>query len=194
MAKFCVNCGKELGENSKFCGECGTPVAVNEEIKEEQIVEEVEATEETVQEEPIAEAVPAEEIKEEPIEQEPAIEEPAVIPMPEAEENQTPVTPIPSHSPNVTPAAPSNNYVSTWAYFGLMFVFAIPLVGLITSIIMSFAPKNRSLKNFARANLIWTIICFVLSLISIILMFLLGYEIIEDMTYEIQYMLDDIRW
>ncbi|MBP5678244.1 MAG: zinc-ribbon domain-containing protein [Bacilli bacterium] len=26
MAKFCINCGKELGDTDKVCSQCGTPV------------------------------------------------------------------------------------------------------------------------------------------------------------------------
>lgn len=32
---FCINCGSELEENTRFCSECGTPIPVIEEQKEE---------------------------------------------------------------------------------------------------------------------------------------------------------------
>lgn len=48
--------------------------------------------------------------------------------------------------------------VGTGAFFGLELVFAIPLVGLIVSIILSFAPKNRNLRHYAQAKLIWAVI------------------------------------
>lgn len=71
------------------------------------------------------------------------------------------------------PAADAiDKVVSTGAYFGLMFLFAIPLIGLIACIIMAFAPKNPNIKNYARAMLIWTIIGLVLTgiLIAVIAM------------------------
>lgn len=41
------------------------------------------------------------------------------------------------------------------AFFGLIVLFSIPVIGWIACIIMAFAPKNQSIKNYARAKLIW---------------------------------------
>ena len=41
--------------------------------------------------------------------------------------------------------------LSPWAYFGYSLLFAIPLVGLILLIILSFSAKNINLKNYARS-------------------------------------------
>ena len=61
------------------------------------------------------------------------------------------------------PAAdPTNKVVGTGAYFGLMLLFAIPIIWQIACIIMAFAPKNKNIKHFARAMLIWTVIAIVL--------------------------------
>ena len=62
--------------------------------------------------------------------------------------------------------------VKTGAYFWLMLLFAIPVIGLISVIIFSFAPKKQSLKNFARANLIWVIVGLVLTLIAALVGFI----------------------
>jgi len=61
------------------------------------------------------------------------------------------------------PAAdPTSKVVGTGAYFGLMLLFAIPIIGQIACLIMAFAPKNKNIKHFARAMLIWTVIAVVL--------------------------------
>ncbi len=58
--------------------------------------------------------------------------------------------------------------VGTGAFFGLEFLLALPLIGFLCSIIFSFAPKNRNLKHYARAKLIWALISLVLSVLLII--------------------------
>ena len=57
---------------------------------------------------------------------------------------------------------PTSKVVGTGAYFGLMLLFALPIIGFIACIIMAFAPKNKNIKHFARAMLIWTVIAVVL--------------------------------
>jgi len=44
---------------------------------------------------------------------------------------------------------------SLGAFFGLIVLFSIPVIGWIACIIMAFAPKNKNIKNYARAKLIW---------------------------------------
>ena len=57
---------------------------------------------------------------------------------------------------------PTSKVVGTGAYFGLMLLFAIPIIGQIACLIMAFAPKNKNIKHFARAQLIWMVIAIVL--------------------------------
>lgn len=61
----------------------------------------------------------------------------------------------------------TNKAVGVGAYFGLIVLYAIPIVGFIACIIMAFAPKNKNIKNFARAMLIWLAIGLVIGVISI---------------------------
>ena len=69
----------------------------------------------------------------------------------------------PQQTYTAPPAAdPTNKVVGTGAYFGLMLLFAIPIIGQIACLIMAFAPKNKNIKHFARAMLIWTVIAIVL--------------------------------
>lgn len=75
----------------------------------------------------------------------------------------------------VAPVVTGNDsdVVSTGAYFGLMLLFAIPVVGFIACLIMSFASKNKNIKHYSRAVLIWTIIVAVLTIILSIIGYLL---------------------
>lgn len=75
--------------------------------------------------------------------------------------------PAAPQSPAWIPPAPvpADNTVSTGAFFGLMLLFALPVIGWLVCIIMCFAPKNKNLKHFARATLIWILIALVLSLL-----------------------------
>lgn len=57
---------------------------------------------------------------------------------------------------------PAIKVVGTGTYFGLMLLFGLPFIGFIACIIMTFAAKNKNIKNFAKAILIWTIIAIVL--------------------------------
>ena len=63
--------------------------------------------------------------------------------------------------------AQTDPVVGTGAFFGLEFLFALPLIGFICCLIFSFAPKNRNLKHYARGKLIWSIIALVLSILLI---------------------------
>lgn len=55
--------------------------------------------------------------------------------------------------------------VSLWAYLGMIVLFLLPCVGFIAAIVMSFVPKNKNIKNFARAAVIWMVVAALLSCI-----------------------------
>jgi|GEM_PF-624542 len=48
--------------------------------------------------------------------------------------------------------------MSTAGFFWLMFLYAIPVVGFIACLIMAFASKNASRRNYSRAVLIWVLV------------------------------------
>lgn len=54
-------------------------------------------------------------------------------------------------------AAPVKETVGFWTYFGLAALFAIPVVGFIACLVFMFAPKCKSLKNYARATMAWMV-------------------------------------
>ncbi len=83
---------------------------------------------------------------------------PATPPPPTVQVNQPYVAPAPDNTSKV---------VGTGLYIGLMILFAIPIIGFIACIIMAFTAKNKNIKNYARATLIWMIIAFVLLAILI---------------------------
>ncbi len=83
-----------------------------------------------------------------------------------------------STQPNTRPEALSKT-VGMGTYFLLMLVFALPVIGLIACIIMSFAPSNKSIKNYARAMVIWTVISLVLVAVLVIVGFAFGEAFVE---------------
>lgn len=58
--------------------------------------------------------------------------------------------------------------VHTGIFFGLEALFALPLIGLISSVIFSFVPENKNLKNYARAKMIWCLISLLLTVLMIV--------------------------
>ncbi|MCR5528509.1 MAG: hypothetical protein K6F49_04730 [Saccharofermentans sp.] len=60
--------------------------------------------------------------------------------------------------------------VSTSKYFWYVFISFIPVVGFIFTVIMSLIPKNKNIKNFMRAILVYFIIGIILSLVGLIVM------------------------
>ena len=50
------------------------------------------------------------------------------------------------------------NYVSVGSWMWMMFVCAIPVIGLIMIFVWAFSGKNESRKNYYRAMLAWVAI------------------------------------
>ena len=90
---------------------------------------------------------------------------PVPQPVPERKPAATVIPPNPP-APQSATEAPADKTVSTGAFFGLMFLFALPILGWLICIIMAFAPKNRNIKHFARAMLIWLVIALVIGTIA----------------------------
>ena len=57
---------------------------------------------------------------------------------------------------------------STWAYLGLMILFAIPIIGFIAAIICCAVPKNKSINNFAGATIIWQLLVLVICSVAVV--------------------------
>lgn len=146
MAKICTNCGSELGEGAAFCTECGTPVPA----------------ENAPAPQPAPPAPPAETAA-------PAADEYR----PETPQAPVYAPPAPVQAPPVyaaaDDAAEKHDVVSTGSFFGLMFLYAIPVIGWIICLIYAFASKSKNKRNFSRAWLIWLLIGLVFAAIVFLL-------------------------
>jgi hypothetical protein len=47
------------------------------------------------------------------------------------------------------------NHISFWSWMGMMFVTAIPIIGLIMIVVWAIVGQNESRKNYFRALLMW---------------------------------------
>lgn len=100
---------------------------------------------------------------------------------PQAYQAQKPYQqPTPQQTVVQTPVAESvSKVVGTGTYFALMLLYALPIIGIISVIAMSCSAKNKNLKNFAKAYLIWAIIAVLLSISMIIGLIALGNSFME---------------
>lgn len=74
--------------------------------------------------------------------------------------------------------------IGVGTFFRLHFLFNIPIIGIIASIIFSFAGSNISRKNYARARLIWqllTIFLILLVAVAALLLFKKFGSEVEDL-------------
>lgn len=106
-----------------------------------------------------AEAAATTEIKNEP---------PKTAPLKQT--NTPPIQPQPAYqqpAPAVD-APPAGKYgvVGTGYFFGMMFLYAIPVIGWLVCLITTLAAKNENKKHFAKAMLIWLIIGLVLAVVG----------------------------
>jgi len=161
MAKFCTNCGSEVKDGIAFCSECGTKVAENVSTvhSENSNVDNKESTMEQVagQQPPSKQNVTQETIYNQ---QQQKVVQP----------NQV------QQQPATVQAKVEDKYgiVSVGLYFGMMFLFSIPIIGWLICLIVAFVPKRQSLKNYARATLIWLIIGLGLAALGFAIFSMLG--------------------
>ena len=64
--------------------------------------------------------------------------------------------------------------IGMWGYFGYELLFSIPVIGFILLLILSFAPRNKNVKNFARSYFCMFILCLVLTVVLIAIAFAMG--------------------
>ncbi|MFR5903038.1 MAG: hypothetical protein ACLUIO_26795, partial [Neglectibacter timonensis] len=152
--------GKEIADGVAFCTECGTPAPAD--TPQQAPKPQETATEQTIQApNPQTSAQPAPEA---PSEQAaPTQTSFTPPPQPEPARHQQTYTQYAYQSP--APARESK-VVGTGAFFGLIFLFAIPVIGWLACLIMAFASKNKNIKHYARAMLIWIVIGLVFAVIG----------------------------
>lgn len=148
MSRFCTNCGATLADDAVFCTECGASVSAGVPLTP--------AEPETAPGPEVSPVIPAAQYT-------PDQPEPIFTPQPEqirpAEKAEA--------GKKAEPAAPEkrSKEISTAGYFWLMFLFYIPVIGLLAELVFAFLIKNKNLRNYARANLIWVIVGLVVALI-----------------------------
>ena len=69
---------------------------------------------------------------------------------------------MPPQPHNFTIKQEDKNYVSVGSWMGMMFVTAIPVIGLLMIFVWAFSGENESRKNYYRAILSWIFILVVL--------------------------------
>lgn len=69
-----------------------------------------------------------------------------------------PAPPPPAKAAHTADANPRP--LSVLAYIGVFIVMAIPLIGLIMTVVWAITAKNRNLRNYASASLIVLVVCF----------------------------------
>ncbi|MBO4413231.1 MAG: zinc-ribbon domain-containing protein [Clostridia bacterium] len=164
--KFCSNCGNRLEDDALFCSNCGANFASKaaEEVKEAATEAAAEINETVVEK--------AEEVKEAAVKAEEKIE-PAVKPAQPASQSQ-PIIPPPVIA-NEAPAevvedekakAKATKPLSLGIFILFDILLCIPVINFIMTLVLSFAPKNKNVRHFWQAKLVWLIIAVVLLLVS----------------------------
>ena len=59
------------------------------------------------------------------------------------------------------------NYVSVKSWMGMMFITAIPIVGLLMILVWAFTGENETRKNYFRAVISWILIIMALGLVAV---------------------------
>lgn len=154
MENKCSNCGTAIPDGNAFCTECGTaaPKVEEKNKKEKKPKKDVKI---------VLDA----DIKNK---RNAKIDFDCEIKDAEPSEQTVEKTPI---SDNVFHN--STGYVKplhSVAYFFLILLFAIPVIGLIASIGMSASSKNENLANFGKAVFVWKMIFIVLTIASLIVL------------------------
>ena len=176
MSKYCTNCGTEVSDELTNCNLCGAPLADAAPVQETP-AQPVEPAQPVDQAPPQAYAAP----QADPNAQYQAPYAPAGAAygyayqpdpnQPYAYQPQYYAPPV-QEQPVVEEKKKREREpgeVSVAAFFWLRLVFGIPVVGLIVSLILAFAAKRWSLKNYARANLVWVLVGLGISIILAIL-------------------------
>lgn len=149
----CSNCGNPLPEGTKFCVNCGQPAPTQAPVQ--QNVAPPPAAGPT----PQAVAPPNAGSRSGPA-------RPSYEPRPQpGPPGAYGYAPPPGGPPWQAPQSEETRVLSTGSFFGLILLFALPVIGFISCLIMAFSSKNLNRKHFARAMLIWVIIALVLSLV-----------------------------
>ncbi len=191
-APKCQKCGAALKEGTAFCTECGAPTKAetppNTQEAAPTVQDEVKPQETATPQ--AAPPPPAQPQYTQPAPQQPTYQQP---PRPTYQQPPQPTYQQPqAYAAPQPPADASGGVVGTGTFFGTMLLFALPVIGFLACLLMCFIPKRKSLKNYARANLIWAIIGFVFGILVIIGVIALGNALIDYLTEALNSGLGDL--
>lgn len=92
-----------------------------------------------------------------------------------------PVSPIPQPVNLRVPPMPKKQEVpgeykplGAWGYVGWQLLFALPFAGFVLLIVMSFAPRNKNLKSFARSYWCMALLVFAIALVAVLIIAAVG--------------------
>ena len=161
MSKFCGICGQEIVPGEVFCSICGAPVDPENQSAQ--------PAQETIYQEPVYEQT-----YQEPVYQQEY--QPQAYQYQQQYPQQTYPQQVYQQNVYTQPQEEKETapVVGVGTYFGLNILFALPVIGFIMIIIMSFAPSNKSVKNFARSYLLAIGIVIILLVILLILSLVFG--------------------
>ncbi len=150
---FCPKCGKEIMNNLSICENCSADVAQqqvsNQEYQQETVYVDPVATENQYQSAPNQQQY-------------------------QSAPNQYQYQANPYYPPTITEymLPPEYKPVSIWAYLGYSILFSLPVIGLIMLFIVGFGSNySKSLRNFAKYNLIMIAISTVLVVLFYVFFF-----------------------
>ena len=100
-----------------------------------------------------------------------------------------PVPPVvPQATPIPTPVSPAKKEIpgeykpmSAWAYVGWRLLFMLPFAGFVLLIVMSFAPRNKNLKSFARSYWCMALLGLIIATVIVVIAVLAGVSFNEIM-------------
>ena len=80
-----------------------------------------------------------------------------------------PSAPVPAQT-----LPPQNRPLSPWAYFGLMLLFSVPVVGFVFLIVFSFSNANINRRNFARSYWVALLVGVIVTIVVTVLVIAFG--------------------
>lgn len=168
---YCLKCGSQMAEGTKFCITCGAKMENDESVQTpaaQEAAVSVESSAAVAGESTYPKAPP------QPVQQQPnptAVNYSPAPPQP-AQPVQQPQPAKASYPPAATqpvvPAKPEKiTPLPVWKYIGIFLIMGIPILGLVMVFVWAFGSSfNRNTKNYARAVLITFLIFLLLSIVG----------------------------
>ena len=176
--KQCPYCGSELNDEARFCVECGKLLSEDTPVVTAPVETPVEAPAAESAEAPVE--APAASVPEAPAEPviaapaEPVIAAPVAVPAKPKEE-------APADMPVITQVPSKKQMLSTFQYVALSLLYSLPVIGLVFLFIFGAGhPRNGSLKRFSAALLILRLLFWILVLALLIVAMVKNGRLLSD--------------